>query len=305
MSDAIDAFRNAALTRGLVLPMQVRLGKLSDCGTTEKPRGKDGRYILHVDAFPAGGFQNMADGEEWENWKHATDREPTELERRERAERVRLGQLAADEERVARYAKAKARAELIWAAAVPVVCHPYLNRKGIRPNGVRLDPATNILIPLYAPGGELTSLQSISPEGEKLFLPGGRVKGCAMPIGLPTAVVCIAEGFASAASVHEATGYMTLAAMSCGNIRAVAYSAKGRFPKAKLVICADDDWQTPGNPGLTKAREVAAELRCPVSVPAKMWTGGSDFNDLQREEGVEAVRGQIEYSITTGKECAI
>ena len=119
------------------------------------------------------------------------------------------------------------------------------------------DPTTNRLL----------NLQFIGEAGSKRFLTGGRVKGCCFLIGEPGDVLCIAEGFATGASVHEATGYAVAVAFDCGNLQSVAEAMRARFPNARIVIAADDDYQTAGNPGLTKAREAAAAIGGSVAVP--------------------------------------
>jgi putative DNA primase/helicase len=44
----------------------------------------------------------------------------------------------------------------------------------------------------------------------------------------------IAEGYATAASIHEATGLATVAAISCGNLLAVAEALRDRFPHRRV-----------------------------------------------------------------------
>ena len=67
----------------------------------------------------------------------------------------------------------------------------------------------------------------------------------------------LCEGFATGATLHQATGHATAACFSAGNLLSVAKVLRGKFPELRLVLCADNDAHTPGNPGLTKAREAA------------------------------------------------
>ena len=74
-----------------------------------------------------------------------------------------------------------------------------------------------LIIPMKI-GRSLHSLQFIAPNGEKRFLPGGRVRGCYYAVGATDGlkqhgVLCIAEGYATAASIHEATGYGVIAGL--------------------------------------------------------------------------------------------
>ena len=152
------------------------------------------------------------------------------------------------------------------------------------------DPTTNRLL----------NLQFIGEAGSKRFLTGGRVKGCCFLIGEPGDVLCIAEGFATGASVHEATGYAVAVAFDCGNLQSVAEAMRARFPNARIVIAADDDYQTAGNPGLTKAREAAAAIGGSVAVPdfgADRPDDAVDFNDLAAHRGANAVRDCLRKAI--------
>jgi len=70
----------------------------------------------------------------------------------------------------------------------------------------------------------------------------------------PDGALLIAEGYATAATVHQATGFATVAAMNCGNLFAVAKAQREKFPDREIIIAADNDQATAGNPGLSKAR---------------------------------------------------
>ena len=146
----------------------------------------------------------------------------------------------------------------------------------------------------------LHSLQFIGADGEKRFLTGGRVSGCYFLIGEPDGALCIAEGYATGASIHEATGTAVAVAFNAGNLLAVARALRTKFPDLRLIICADDDASTPGNPGLTKAREAAQAVSALLAVPnfgANRPEGATDFNDLHRHAGLEAVRTGIAQAV--------
>src|SRR5262249_27530129 len=118
--------------------------------------------------------------------------------------------------------------------------HPYLQAKGIKSHGLRLHDSA-LVIPMRDTAGLIHSLQFIGPDGEKRFLTGGPGKGGYFSIGKPSGTVCIAEGFATAASVHEATGYAVAVAFNAGNLLAVALALRDKLPAARIVICADND----------------------------------------------------------------
>ena len=92
----------------------------------------------------------------------------------------------------------------------------------------------------------------------------------------------LCEGYATGATVHEATGWTVIVAFDCGNLRPVAH----HFRTEKMIICGDNDDQTPGNPGVTKAKELASIYHCPAVWPRE---SNSDFNDI----GLESTAKQI------------
>jgi putative DNA primase/helicase len=67
--------------------------------------------------------------------------------------------------------------------------------------------------------------------------------------------------------VHEATGYQTIVAFDAGNLLSVALVIRAKHPRAKIVICADNDVETPGNPGVTAATRAAKAIRGLLAVP--------------------------------------
>jgi putative DNA primase/helicase len=128
-----------------------------------------------------------------------------------------------DADEVRQHAEARERTAVIWKAATPAdASHPYLARKGIKPHGLRLHKG-RLVVRLRDADGVLHSLQFIGPDGTKRFLTGGRVAGCYASIGRPDdGRICIAEGYATGASIHEATGCAVAVAFDTGNLRAVA-----------------------------------------------------------------------------------
>lgn len=140
------------------------------------------------------------------------------------------------------------------------------------------------------------SLQFIGAHGEKRFLKGGRVAGLYFPIGRPNGTLCIAEGYATGASVHAATGYAAAIAFNAGNLEPVARSLREKYPGMKLILCADDDASLDPNIGLAKAREAAQVTGGLLAVPdfgADRPPGATDFNDLARHCGTDAVARAI------------
>ena len=118
-------------------------------------------------------------------------------------------------------------------------------------------------------------------------------------MGEPRNVLYIVEGFATGASIHAATGEAVAVAFNAGNLIPVAQALREKFPDLKLVLCADDDHRTPGNPGLTKATEAAIAVNGWLAMPEfgeSRTLEATDFNDLHQALGLEAVRQSLNHA---------
>ena len=244
----------------------------------------------------------------------ATPPNPEEMARRERdrAERQR----AADAEREAAQAAAAQQAAAQWQDASDTGESPYTVRKGVQPHGLRFAPGGWLLVPLRDGAGKLWNLQRIAPEKptdggtDKLFLKDGRKSGLwhlvgSVPADAPPPVLLVAEGFATAASLHQATGHPVAVAFDAGNLQHVAQALRKLYPAALLVLCGDDDrnteTKTGTNPGRVKATAAARAVGGLAVFPAGLPDGGSDFNDLHQHHGgaagLEAVRSAVQAAM--------
>ena len=234
-----------------------------------------------------------------------------EIDARNAKAAERAKQLAAEE--AAAHAAAAKWAQRLWDAATPCTTHPYLERKGVPAHGLRVGrwervsgetgevftvSTDALLVPISDRTRKIWSLQAIFPNKQsngrdKDYLAGGAKSGNFHGIGKPQQregrpVFILAEGYATGASVHEATGHMVLVCFDKSGLMPVARSLRERQPDALIVIAADNDTHTEGNPGLTAARKVAEEVGGLVAVPPP-----GDFNDLQLAEGLESVASHI------------
>jgi len=135
---------------------------------------------------------------------------------------------------------------------------------------VRFIKPGDVLVPLRDAAGAVWNVQIINKGGKKLFLKHGRKAGLFHLIGEPpvgSSALCIAEGYSTAASVHMANHWPVVVAVDCNNLPPVAVTVRGMFPDAVMIICADDDRETEGNPGLSKATEAAALVGAAVCIP--------------------------------------
>ena len=228
----------------------------------------------------------------------AQDRKPIDPEELKRLAEERAARLAAEQaERAAAAEQAAAKAAKLWEAATPDRAHPYLARKQIPGIGARV-VRDQLLVPMRHGPGALVGLQVIQADGSRKFLTGTPAGGAYTTLGKPsrTGWVVICEGYATGVSIHLATGYCVVVAFSAGNLQAVATKIRAALPEAALVLAADDDFRTDGNPGVTAARAAAEAVSGLLALPR--WADdrgdGTDFNDLHVSEGLEAVRHCID-----------
>ncbi len=292
--DVIEQFRVALRDAGLEPPDEIRTdGELHRFATNGKRSDTAGWYVLHVDGVAAGAFGD------WRRDINATwcakKSGMTKAERKRVAERLEEIKRLRDKDVRLRREEAASRATAIWNEAKPAdASHPYLQRKKVQPHGMRTY-GDALLVPV-TDAGSITSLQFISPDGSKKFLLDGRTGGCFWTIpGERSDVVAVCEGFATGASIREATGCTVYLALSLNNLEPVARAVRKKHPKAQLVLCADNDATAEGNPGITKAREVAAAVGAVLAVPE---LGGAkcDFNDVHAAKKLDEVRHQIEQA---------
>ncbi|MDA1082734.1 MAG: DUF3987 domain-containing protein [Gemmatimonadetes bacterium] len=299
MRDAIEQFRTAIQDAGLTPPEVIESdGELHRFSSNGKRRDNAGWYVLHVDGLPAGAFGDWRTGVS-DTWRADIGRALSPREDAAHRARVEAMRRTRDAEEARHRTEARARATDIWQSAPRAANdHPYLIGKGISAHGLRLYEGA-LVIPMRD-GTDLHSLQFIAADGTKQFLRGGRVRGCYFVIGTPKGVLCVAEGYATGASIHDATGHAVAVVFTAGNLVATAHALRAAFPHCRLVVCADDDVHTIGNPGLTKAREAAHTTKGLLAVPDfgdSRPDGATDFNDLHRHAGLVAVRNAIERAV--------
>jgi putative DNA primase/helicase len=217
-------------------------------------------------------------------------RRRTERQQREQAEAKR----AAEAQK-----RARREAESALRDAQDPGASEYLSRKRCKAYGVKF-AGDVLMVPMCNEAGELWNVQRIAPDGQKRFLDGGRKSGLWHWIGAalatPDAPLLIAEGYATAASLHEATGYVCAVAFDCGNLIHVAKALRTLYRHARIVVCADDDANDKAkhpdgrNPGKDHADKAAQAVRGVVAVPVGLPDGQTDFNDLAAFAGLDKVR---------------
>ena len=294
MSTPEIEFRRVLDAAGLAPAEIIMDGVLHRCPTADKPRSGNGWYIFHPDPPASGAFGDWSKGTS-ETWtaKSAEKMSPAEREafkrRVEKDKAARVKALAEIHDEAAACAKS-----IFESAQACPDNHGYLVKKGVPAlGGLRLAPDGRLIVPVLGGQGQIQSLQYIALDGQKRFLPGGKIAGGVFPIKAPGNggdTFYLAEGYATGASVHLATGATVLCAFNAGNLKPVAEIARKLYPERDIIICADDDL-TEGNPGLTKATEAARSIIAKLAVPVFLdHAGRTDFNDMHQEQGLDAVR---------------
>lgn len=263
----------------------------------------------------------------WKDDKKHVKPSAEELERRRAAAAQRQTEAEA-QEAIARAAAAQ-HANFMWDNALPVEgnAHPYLKRKGVNSHGLRVgvwekinhdDGTVNVisdqalLVPIRDTKKQIHSLQAIFPGKlmggrDKDFVTDGAKSGLFYSFGKPVAVmvggvekhvIMVGEGYATLASAHECTGHAAIVAFDAGNLPKVCRVLRERFPDAVLLVLADNDRNTEGNPGVRKARQAAEESGALVVIPQfddadPAQAQATDFNDLHLLCGADAVREAI------------
>lgn len=323
-SEVVAQFADKIRATGMTPPANI----ISD-GTLHRfdpdgGRGDAGFYCLYTDGIPAGFFGDWRQGGEGHKWRADIGRAWAPAEETVHRQRMDDAKRQRDEERDRLYAEAAVKALAIYASARPAGNdHPYAQRKGVcfdpttareltaeellfqhqvRP--VRKNKATGeyepltrrlLILPLETEASDLASLQFIDEDGRKANLAGGKSGGNfwtaqAMPLNDGAGVtIMIGEGAATVLSARAATGFLAVAAFSCGNLLKVAEAMRRRYPAARLVILADR-----GN-GEADAHKAGLAVNAPVAVP--FFGDGSpeatDINDLANLAGLEEVERQI------------
>lgn len=237
------------------------------------------------------------------------------------ADAHKLAMKQAENRRKAEIKHAGAKAQGIWSICKDDGISDYLQAKQVGAHGVRFDPHGNgtVLVPVRDAKGVLFGLQfirSYNRKAQKLpqkqFLPVGMdMKGHFHLIGNPTTHLLIAEGYATAATLHEATGLPVAVAFNANNLTPVAKSLKEAYPRCKLIVCADDDYLTDGNPGVAAAQNAALSVGGEWVKPDFMVAGTdirngeklTDFNDLHVHEqgGLHLVDSQLAQYVTAAQ----
>ena len=275
--------RDAIAASGLIPPATVTLdGKLHRFKSGSKGAAghgdKPGWYIAYGDGIPAGRFGCWRSGLE-SSWRADIGRAFSPAEEMAHTRRMAEAKATRDAEQARTREIASNNVDFIFSNAIGAAPeHPYLTRKGIQPHGARITGDGRLVIPLYNPDGELSSLQYISDDGGKQYHPGGATSGCFNILGTldEPGRIYIAEGFATAATIHETTRRPCVVAFSANNLVPVCSTITDNFGyTSEIVIVADND---ASGIGQKYANQASAKYGARVIVPPFL----GDANDYKQ-----------------------
>jgi putative DNA primase/helicase len=327
--DIIAQFRTAMAEADILVDDDIIAdGKIHRYHVQDDRKGsKNAWAILFIDSTPAGSFGcNKRFGEKVKfKWSLQEDRAPLTTEER-RAFAAKMAETRARKaaEEAQRHANSCVRAVALIDASKPAAEHPYLARKAVKAHGIRIGawPVTNpdtgevtivsetaLLIPLRDIDKKVWSVQAVFADKsnilgrDKDFLSGGRKQGLFFTIGKPVdKTFVLGEGYATCATIHEATGHAVVVCFDRGNLIHVARILRAKFPGHRIIVAADNDqWTTApvDNPGLTDARAAAIAVEGLLAVPPFVEADctadfkPTDFNDLAALRGADAVRAEF------------
>jgi phage/plasmid primase-like uncharacterized protein len=205
---------------------------------------KPGWYLVFGDGIPAGRFGCWRAGMEV-TWRADVGRKLTQTEEMANAMRMAEAKALRDAALERQHQVASDTVEKIWTGAQPALPdHPYLSKKGIGLHGARITGDGRLVVPLYDQDGTLSTLQYIDHEGGKLYHPGGQTGGKFWMVGSldEPGALFVAEGFATAATIHETTNRPCVVAYSASNLVPVTGIMREMYGATQdIVIVADHD----------------------------------------------------------------
>ncbi|EHW3404471.1 DNA primase, partial [Escherichia coli] len=309
--DPVTEFAQVLENAGLVIQGLPQMdGAIHRVATRDDKKGaKSGAYKAYLDGRPAGWYRDYRSADDSPtNWVFSGGEQHDPLARlhlrafaqQQRDDNAR--KLQQQYNKQARYARS-------YINQLPQATeHEYLTRKGIlAAPGVRLNNKNELVIPFSNSRGEIRSYQRIPVTGGKdaRILKDSEKTGNWFTFGTPEngRPLLFAEGYATAASLHEATGLPVLMTVDAGNMIDVAENARQIWTDSPFVFCADNDHQRKINKGVSSAKKAAASTHGEVIIPAfteaEKAQGLTDFNDLDASRGRDAfqraMNAQLEY----------
>ncbi|KAA3685226.1 DUF1738 domain-containing protein (plasmid) [Campylobacter fetus] len=327
--NVMDEFKTALTNAGLNINgdpiMDGKLHRVSVYG--DRGNEKSGAYVGYLNGHPAGYIQNYKTGIK-ENWKSSVSNNNVKnqeiefknaIETNKAIKESREAELSAAYEKTAKklqdeYENAK------WANKE----HRYLKSKGFDKNFyLKQDEHGNLLIPLRDINGKHWATQRIFSNGDKMIGATRTKEEKEQGIEYPAKKqgnffllgaknldnvkeVYVCEGFATAASVYEATKTPSIMGVDAGNLEIVITNIQKKYPKMEIIIAADNDIKKELDNGTNVGKNTALGIQkkypeikvaLPKFTKEEIQKGYSDFNDLAKSRGLEEIKKQLKEQV--------
>lgn len=315
-SDPVTEFAQELENAGLIIKgLPVMDGALHRVPTKADKKGvKSGVYKAFLDGRPAGWYRDYRSGDaEVTRWVFSGGDNIDPLARLHLKAQAQQNRENSERELAQQYNRQAGYASRYVSRLPQATTSPYLTRKGVTAApGVRINPRGELVIPFSNAQGKIRTYQRIPETGGKdaRLLKDGEKSGNWFTIGTPVngQPLLFAEGYATAASLHESTGLPVLMCIDAGNLIAVGQNARAVWPDSQFIFCADDDHhlqnpQTgePENKGVISATQAAelsgGEVIVPVFTEDEKAQKLTDFNDLDTARGRDTFRRVINVQL--------
>ncbi|EEM8924395.1 DNA primase [Salmonella enterica] len=315
-SDPVTEFAQELENAGLIIKgLPVMDGALHRVPTKADKKGvKSGVYKAFLDGRPAGWYRDYRSGDaEVTRWVFSGGDNINPLARLHLKAQAQQNRENSERELAQQYNRQAGYASRYVTRLPQATTSPYLTRKGVTAApGVRINPRGELVIPFSNAQGKIRTYQRIPETGGKdaRLLKDGEKSGNWFTIGTPVngQPLLFAEGYATAASLHESTGLPVLMCIDAGNLIAVGQNARAVWPDSQFIFCADNDHhlqnpQTgePENKGVISATQAAelsgGEVIVPVFTEDEKAQKLTDFNDLDTARGRDTFRRVINVQL--------
>lgn len=270
-------------------------------------KDKSGWYVFHPDP-PAAGAYGCFRRDIFATWCSRNLCELNSLERDLFKDRMQAARDATKKDLENRHAECSdwSKNKLSVASAADEN-HPYLVAKGVKSYGLKQigGDSVALMVPVQDINGGIHGVQFIRADGSKKFKYGTNKVGNFFLVreinhNASLDIFLLCEGYATGASLLQATGYPAVVAFDKGNLTPVAKVLRQAYPGSKIIICVDNDQYSEPNQGLIRATEASRAVNGFLAVPVFKDTTSkpTDFNDLHRLEGLEIVKQQVVSAVT-------
>jgi phage/plasmid primase-like uncharacterized protein/phage/plasmid-associated DNA primase len=296
--------------------LKISLAPAFNCGSIRNGSqwfiGREGEVAGKLVQWAAFGDFARNLSEKWTNSENLSAQEQEQVHAF-----IKDAQAKIRKEREDHWAQVQVEVEKEWALFSDLGTTPYLERKDISGLwGCRVeahDRGARLIVPARDVEGRIWGYQRIYSEKlsisgtDKIFREGARKEGCFHLLGgelKGASCIYLCEGISTAIAISGAIpGVPVVSCFDAGNLGYVAKALRGIYHGAHFCFCADNDcWPAKDgkiyHTGRVKAERAAAEngpghVVLPVFPRELFQERPTDFDDVRRLLGVEAVKQQI------------